>query len=279
MRAIDSHAHFWDVDKLKYPWIEAGSFFDRTFSLADYQRAAGAMPIKKMVFVECDAHPACSLAEVGWVEDLSTFDDRIQGIVARVQLTDNPDVIADLDVLASRPMVKGIRHNIQGNPPGFALQESFVAGIKEAHRRRFHFELCLTHDQLAETVELVRRCSEVSFVLDHCGKPGIRSAGKEPWRTQMRELAQSENVVCKISGLLTEADWEKWTIGEVLWYAQESADAFGRARIMFGSDWPVNEAAGGFGRWFDVTRALTEKWSAEEKDEFFFANANRFYRL
>jgi L-fuconolactonase len=279
MRAIDAHAHFWDIEKLKYPWIEEGSFFDRTFSLADYQRAARVMPIEKMVFVECDAHPACSLTEVEWVEDLSTVDDRIQGIVARVQLTNNPDVIADLDVLASRPLVKGIRHNIQGNPPGFALQDSFVTGINEAHRRGFHFELCLTHDQLAETIKLVRRCSEASFVLDHCGKPGIRVASKEPWRTQMRELAQLQNVVCKISGLLTEADWKKWTVGEVLWYAQESADAFGRARIMFGSDWPVNEAAGGFSRWFDVTRALTAKWSAEENDEFFFGNANRFYRL
>ncbi len=279
MRAVDAHAHFWDIDQMKYPWIEAGSLFDRTFSLADYQRAAGVMPIEKMVFVECDAHPSCGLTEVKWVEALSAIDDRIRGIVARVQLTDNPNVNADLDVLASRPLVKGIRHNIQGNPPGFSLQESFVAGINAAHRRGLHFELCVTHDQLQDTIELVRRCSEVRFVLDHCGKPGIRGASKEPWKTHMRELAQSQNVFCKISGLLTEADWQNWTVNEVLWYAQESADAFGRSRIMFGSDWPVNEVAGGFDRWFGVTRALTEKWSAAEKDEFFFGNADLFYWL
>ena len=279
MRAIDAHAHFWDIQKLKYPWIDAGSLFNRTFSLADYRRAAGVMPIEKMIFVECDAHPACGLREVEWVEGLSRSDDRIQGIVARVQLTQNPDVIADLDVLASKPLVKGIRHNIQGNPPGFALQDSFVAGINAAHHRGFHFELCLTHGQMAEAIELVRRCSEVSFVLDHCGKPGIRGAIQEPWRTQIRELAQLPNVICKISGLLTEADWEKWTVDEVLWYAQEAADAFGRSRIMFGSDWPVNEAAGGFRRWFELTTALTDRWGAEEKDEFYFSNAKKFYRL
>lgn len=278
-RVIDAHAHFWDIDKIKYPWIEKGSFFDRTFSLADYQRAAGAIPIEKIVFVECDAHPACGLRELGWVEDLSMVDERIRGIVARLQLTNNPEFISQLDALASRPLVKGIRHNIQGNAPGFALQADFVTGISAAHRRGFHFELCVTHDQLAEVTELVKRCSEVSFVLDHCGKPGIRSASREPWKTQMRELARLPNVICKISGLLTEADWQRWTVDEVLWFAQESADAFGRSRVMFGSDWPVNEAAGGFIRWFDLTKALTEKWSAEEKDEFFFGNANRFYRL
>jgi L-fuconolactonase len=279
VKVIDTHAHFWDVEKLSYPWIEKGSFFDKRFSLADYQRAAGVMPIDKMVFIECDAHPALGLKEAEWVEALSRVDGRIQGIVARVQLTNNSDVASDLDLLASMPLVKGIRHNIQRNPPGFALQSSFVEGIKEGHRRGFHFELCLTHDQLGETIELVERCKDVSFVLDHCGKPGIRDGSREPWRTQIRELARLPNVICKISGLLTEADWNSWTVDEVLWYAQESADAFGRSRIMFGSDWPVNEAAGGYGRWRDLTDALTSGWGADEKREFYYSNAERFYRL
>lgn len=279
MRAIDAHAHFWDLERLNYPWIAKGSVFDRTFSLSDYQRAASVMPVEKIVFVECDARRADGLREVEWVEDLARAELRIQGVVARVQLTENPLVASELDVLTSKPLVKGIRHNIQGNPPGFAIRDSFVQGIREAHRRGFHFELCLTHEQLPDTIQLVNRCQEVPFVLDHCGKPGIRGGLRDPWRSEIRELSKYDNVVCKISGLLTEADWDDRAIDNVLWYAQVSAEAFGRRRIMFGSDWPVNEAAGGYGRWFSVTEALTETWSDSERDEFYYLNAERFYRL
>ena len=113
--------------------------------------------------------------------------------------------------MASRPLVRGVRHNIQGNESNFALQQPFVNGVKEVGRRGLHFELCLTHDQLAETIDLVKLCPDTSFVLDHCAKPGIRDGGKEPWLTDMKNLAALPNVVCKISGLLTEADWEHWT--------------------------------------------------------------------
>ena len=233
------------------------------------------MPIEKVVFVEVDAHPSCSLQEVEWVEGLAKMDPRIQGIVAHAQFTENPSVEADLDALASRPLVKGVRHNIQRNPTGWALQDSFIHGIKAAHRRGFHFELCVTHDQLAETIETVKRCREVSFVLDHCAKPNIKESSTEPWLTHMREMAQLPNVVCKISGLLTEADWERWTLEEVLWYAQMAAQAFGMPRIMFGSDWPVSEAAGGYGKWRDVVEALTREWNAEDQDKFFLRKRRR----
>jgi len=278
-RLVDSHAHFWDVARFNYPWIEPGSVFDRTFSLADYQQASHAVPIEKMVFVECDAHPSLGRAEAQWVEQLATLDPRICGLVARVQLTDNDALQADLQAVAERPLVKGIRHNIQHNPPGFALRDEFVHGIKLAHRHGLHFELCLTHDQLSEVIQLVQRCPEVSFVLDHCAKPAIRAGLKAPWEAEIRALARLPNVVCKISGLLTEADWSHWTLEEILWYAQTAADAFGGKRILFGSDWPVNEAAGGYARWYSVTESLSRRWSAAEKDDFYFSNAERVYRL
>jgi L-fuconolactonase len=279
MQVIDTHAHFWDVKALRYPWIEPRSIFDRTYSLRDYQRAAAGIPISRMIFVECDAHPSCSLREARWVEELAAVDPRIQGIVAHVTLTGNPDVGADLDALSALPLLKGVRDNIQNNPPGFAISEAFVRGVKEIARRGLHFELCLKHGQLDETLELVRHCPEARFVLDHCAKPDIRGGGKEPWATQMRAMAALPNVVCKISGLVTEADWEKWLPAEILWFARQAADAFGPARIMFGSDWPVNEAAGGYAQWYRVAEALTASWSAADRESFFYRNAERVYRL
>lgn len=279
MNAIDTHAHFWDVKALRYPWIEQGSVFDRTYSLQDYQRAAAEIPIRRMIFVEADAHPACSLREAQWVQELAAVDRRIQGIVARVALTANPNMLADLDAVTAIPLLKGIRHNIQNNPPGFATQPAFVEGVREVARRGLHFELCLKHWQLSETIELVRQCPEAQFVLDHCAKPDIRGGGREPWLSQVQAMAALPNVVCKISGLVTEADWARWRPDDVLWYARQAADAFGPARILFGSDWPVNEAAGGFTKWYRLAEALAASWSAADQESFFYRNAERIYRL
>lgn len=278
MKVVDTHAHFWDVDSLNYPWIEKGSAFDRGFFLDDYQRATRDIPIERMVFVECDAHADCSLAEAEWVSRLAQIDQRIQAIVARASLMD-AKVLATLDALAAMPLVRGIRDNIQNNPPGFALEARFIAGVREVHRRGLHFELCLKHHQLAEAIELVRRCPEGNFVLDHCAKPDIKSGRKEPWARQMQEMAAQPNVVCKISGLVTEADWERWQPEEVLWYAQVAAGEFGPERIMFGSDWPVNEVAGGYLRWFRLAESLAGSWSGADRAKFFQQNAERVYRL
>lgn len=279
MQVIDTHAHFWDVKTLRYPWIEPGSIFDRTYSLQDYQRAAADVPVTRMIFIECDAHPSCCLREAQWVQQLATIDPRIRGIVARVPLAGNPGVAADLDALMALPLLKGIRDNIQNNPPGFATQSAFVRGVKEIARRGLHFELCLKHWQLGETLELVRQCPEARFVLDHCAKPDIRGGGREPWASQIRAMAALPNVVCKISGLITEADWEQWRPDEILWYARHAADTFGPERIMFGSDWPVNEAAGGYARWYRVAESLAASWSAGDQERFFCRNAERVYLL
>lgn len=279
MNIVDTHAHFWDPGLLEYRWIEKGSVFDRAYHLQHYQRAAAQVPVGRMIFVECDTHSNSSLREAQWVTQLARGDGRIQGIVARVDLAASTNIVRDLDEVAALPLVKGIRDNIQNNPPGFALQDSFVRGVEEVHERGLHFELCLKHHQLAETIELVRRCPDGRFVLDHCAKPDIRAGLREPWLTQMRAIAELPNVDCKISGLVTEADWEKWRPEEVLWYARKSAEAFGPSRIMFGSDWPVNEVAGGFVRWFRLAEELAAAWSLERRQGFFCKNAERVYRL
>ena len=279
MKIVDTHVHFWDLDLLRYPWIERDSPFDRTYALQDYCNASRDAPVDSMVFVEADADPSCPLREAQWVQGLSGADPRIRGIVARVALTGNHDVPGDLDALAAIPLVRGIRDNIQGRPPGFTTQPAFLEGVKEVGKRGLHFELCLKHHQLGETLELARVCSEVPLVLDHCAKPDIRKGEREPWLSQIRQLAALPNLVCKISGLVTEADWEQWRPEEILWYARQAADAFGPTRILFGSDWPICEVAGGFQKWLRMAELLTASWSSSEREGFFCRNAERVYRL
>lgn len=229
--------------------------------------------------MECNCSPESSEEEVEWVTQYSRLDTRIQGIVAHVPLTDKFNSEAKLEKMTARPLVKGIRHNIQFQPSGFATADVFVKGVKKVHQKRFHFELCITHDQLSETIELVRKCPEVFFILDHCGKPGIKAGMKVPWMTEIRELARHDNVVCKISGLLTEADPEAWKTQEILFYANHAVEVFGTSRVMFGSDWPVSELAGGYLAWYDLTCTLTKSWSRSEQDDFYYKNAEKFYRL
>ena len=281
MHVIDTHVHFWNPEVLRYPWIERGSPFDRTFSPEDYVRASAAAcaPSSGMIFIEADAHSSCSLEEACWVRALAAAEPRIRGIVARVALAEGRSVAADLDALAAIPLIKGIRDNIQGHAPGFALQSSFVEGVRQIGARGLHFELCLKHHQLDEALELARRCVQVPLVLDHCAKPDIRNGEREPWLARIRELASLPNIVCKISGLLTEADWERWRPEQVLWYARQAADAFGPDRVLFGSDWPVCEAAGGFERWWRVAETLAASWSDTDRESFFCRNAERVYRL
>lgn len=281
MRIIDTHVHFWNVDTLRYSWIDEGSLFDRNFSPQEYLRssAQAQADVSGMIFIEADADSSCSLREARWVQELAAAEPRILGIVARVALAERPSIAADLDALAGIPLLKGIRDNIQGHAPGFAVQRSFVQGVREIGRRGLHFELCLKHHQLDEALELAKACPEVPLVLDHCAKPGIRQGEREPWLAQIRQLAALPNMVCKISGLVTEAEWERWQPEEILWYARQAADAFGPTRILFGSDWPVCEAAGGFEKWFRVAQTLATSWSASDRESFFCRNAERVYRL
>jgi len=279
MKILDTHVHFWDVAALRYPWIERGSFFDRTFLTQDYLRASRDRPVAGLIFVEADADRTCTLQEARWVHSLCATEPAIRGIVARVALTGNASVIEELDTLAAMPLVRGIRDNIQGHPPGFATQAAFVRGVREVGNRGLHFELCIQHHQLSETLELARRCAEMPLVLDHCAKPDIRGAAREPWLSLIRQLAALPHLVCKISGLVTEADWQRWQPEDLLWYARQAAEAFGPDRILFGSDWPVCELAGGLARWLPVAEALAAPWSESERESFFFGNAQRVYRL
>jgi predicted TIM-barrel fold metal-dependent hydrolase len=276
---VDTHVHFWDPRALRYPWLEQIPVLAHPFLPDDYVETTAGLPIEKMILVECDCERSESARELQLFERLIQSDRRIAGIVAFVDLTNTRELERTLDAAASVKHVKGIRHNIQGEPPGFCVQPSFVAGVRSVGERGLTFDLCVTHDQLGDVIQLVEACPDTRFVLDHCAKPAIRALRRDPWRGDLARLADLENVSCKISGLLTEADHRRWREEDVMPYAMHAVDCFGTERVMYGSDWPVLTLAGEYGDWLDITQHLTESWSDGERNAFYGGNAERIYGL
>ncbi|HEY3221712.1 MAG TPA: amidohydrolase family protein [Gemmatimonadales bacterium] len=276
---VDAHVHFWDPGALRYPWLEEIPSLDRAFLPQDYRAATGATPIGKIVFVEANCRPSEAHREVDLIAHLAESEPRLGGIVAFADLTDASGVPATLDVLRRNPRVRGIRHNIQGHPAGFCVQRAFVKGVQEVGRRGLTFDLCATHDQLGDVVQLVRQCPGTRFVLDHCGKPAIKEGRAERWRTDLAALALDENVACKVSGLLTEAAPEGWTDEDLAPYVDWVVECFGTQRVLYGSDWPVLTLAGSYCDWYGFTERFTAAWTAAERDRFYGGNAVAVYGL
>ena len=274
---VDAHVHFWDPSVLRYPWLDGLPALDRPFLPVAYASAIAGIPIDAMILVEANCLPHQTLGEADFFEQIATADSRVAGIVAFASLTVPEDLDRTLDALGARPRVKGIRHNIQGEPSGFCTQPSFVEGVRKVGTRDLTFDLCATHDQLHEVLELVHLCPNTRFVLDHCGKPAIRDRLLDPWRTDIANLAECANVWCKLSGLATEASLTAWREADFVPYASHVVDRFGTERVMYGSDWPVLTLAAGYAGWFGFTEWFTKGWSDPERRGFYRENALRAY--
>ena len=277
---VDAHVHFWDPAELDYPWIEAVPTLRRAFLPGDYTSATADADasVARLVAVEANAAPSQATREVGFFDRLAAVDSRISAIVAFVPLSNAAARDRVLDSLREHPRVKGVRQNIQSEPRGFCLHDAFVDGVREAGRRGYTFDLCVTSDQLAEAIALVERCPDTRFVLDHAGKPRIRDGADPWWHEAIERLASYERVWCKISGLLTEASAGQGEAA-VLPYACHAIDCFGDERVMYGSDWPVLTLAGSYADWIRVARSLTMGWTAAAVHRFYCDNATRFYGL
>jgi L-fuconolactonase len=277
---LDAHVHFWDPALLHYPWLASVPALDRAFTHADYAAAArAAAPVRDVLFVEANCLPDEAAREVGLVRPLGSASPRVAGIVAFVDLA--ADARAVDRALAAReqsPLVRGIRHNIQGQPAGFCLRPEFVDGVVKVGNRGLAFDLCVTHDQLVEAEQLVRLAPNTRFVLDHCGKPAIRERRLDPWRADLARLAAHPNVWCKLSGVLTEAG-PGWREEDLRPYVAHVVECFGRDRLLYGSDWPVLTLAGGLADWYAFADRLTAGWRAEERQRFFAGTAERVYGL
>ncbi len=204
----DAHVHLYDPAKLSYPWLANVPKINRAYGLADFDAARGPVDVEAIVFAEVAVAPGQHLAEAAWVQSLADTDPRIQGIIAHAPLEKGPAAVeADLEQLKQNRCLKGIRRLIETEmDPRFCLEPAFLDALRLLPKHNLTFDICVKHWYLAFALELARRCPDVTFILDHIGKPGIKHAMQEPWKTQIKELASLPNTHCKVSGVITEAD-------------------------------------------------------------------------
>ncbi len=277
---VDTHVHFWDPARLSYPWLAAVPTLNRAFLPSHYAAEAPLPNVSKWVFIECGCDPMRALEEARWVAGLAATEPRLHGIVAFAAVERGAAVRETLAALGEIALVVGVRRNIESETdPEFCLTSEFIAGVRELSAFDYSFDLCVRHHQLPAVIELVHRCPEVRFVLDHCGKPAIRDRVFDPWREHIRQLAAQPNAQCKISGLLTEADLADWQTTDLRAVVDHVLDSFGLDRVMLGSDWPVLRLASGHERWFEALEYCLAGVAPAARARLYQRNAETFYRL
>jgi L-fuconolactonase len=282
MPLIDAHIHLWDLQRLRYPWLDTVPAINRSFLLADFDRARGDHAVAAMIFVQCECEPAQHLEELRWVQSLADADPRLQGFVPWAPLETGDAVEAELAAMAQDPRVKGVRRIIQFEAdPDFCLNPSFIRGVQLLGRYGLHFEITISPHHFPRVMKVIAACPDTRFILDHIGNPDI-AVGRpamEPWRTFLREFAASGPHPCKFSNLVCNANLERWTIEDLRPFAEVVIDTFTPDRLIWGSDWPHALRASGYARWLETAEVLTAHLGAADRRKIFHDNAARFYRL
>ena len=277
---VDAHVHYYDPSQLDYPWLGSVPAINGTYLPADFAAATAGIAIDKQVFVEVDVAAGQELAEARFVQGLAAQDPRIAGIVASAAIERGPRVSEELDRLGEIGLLKGVRRLIQYHrAPDYCLQPTFIEGVQQLGARGLSFDICIRHQQLASATELVRRCPDVQFVLDHIAKPGIADGLRDPWWQEIQAIAQLPNVVCKLTGVVTESDPQHWTLAQIRPYIERALECFGLQRMMFASDWPVVNLASAYAPWVAVMDEVLAGCSDSELKQFYRDTAITTYRL
>ena len=275
MSLVDSHVHLWDPSRFRMPWLDDEPTLNKPFGVADFAAASSGLEVDAIVYVQVDAMPAYGLLEARW----AAAQPRVGAVVAFAPMEDGEVVRTYLDELVQTGrLIKGVRRLIQSEPdPAFIPR--LYKGLQLLPEYGLSFDICIRHHQLADTVRMARACPETSFILDHVAKPDIRAHQLDPWREHMAELASLPNVMCKVSGMVTEADHARWSVADLEPYVAHALLVFGEDRVMFGGDWPVMTLASSYRRWIDSLEQLTQHLSAEAKEKLWRVNAKRVYRI
>ena len=272
---IDSHLHLWDPAVHEYPWLADEPELNRAFLPSDLD--LGGHTIDGFVIVEAGCRQG--QAELAWLEQLASAWPGLRGIVAQVPLEQGSAAAPMLIEAAARPLTVGVRRNVQDERPGFMLAEPMLAGVRMLSAHGLPFDACVREHQLKELTALVDRCPEVTFVLDHLGKPAIAQRRRQPWFDDLAALARRPNVVAKLSGLTTEADHDRWRPVDIAPYLSHALEQFGPDRCMFGSDWPVATLATTYARWVELVLDVIAGLPAADRAAILGGTASRVYRL
>ncbi|ASU34993.1 amidohydrolase family protein [Mucilaginibacter xinganensis] len=273
---IDAHQHFWKYDPIRDSWIDNSmAVIRRDFYPPDLEPILNKHHIDGCIAVQADQ----SENETEFLLNLAENNNFIKGVVGWVDLMD-PHVRERIAHYSGFEKLKGVRHVLQGEPDrAYMLNPQFMKGVAALKNYDLAYDILIFPDQLGYTNQLVKHISGVRFVIDHIAKPDIKNKNIEKWANNIKIIAQNENVWCKISGMVTEADWQNWKPGDFEPYLDVVFEAFGPGRVMYGSDWPVCNVAGGYDNMIKMVEHYTAQLSPDEQARFWGLNAVEFYKL
>ena len=268
---IDSHQHFWQVGRFDYPWMSS----DLGVLYRDYlpdDLAPILNGVKQTVLVQASN----SLAESRWLLDLADANDFIAGVVGWVDLM-SVKIDTQLDELCARPKFKGVRHLVESEPhDDWLVQPAVLSGLRKLSERGLSYDLLVHTRHLKYMPHIAESCPDLPLVIDHLAKPPIARNEIKEWSEALKPVARYPNIHCKLSGLVTEANWGSWQTDDLRPYVDYALELFGPDRMMFGSDYPVCLLAASYDR---VLGSFQELLGDSDRDKIFSKNAARFYRL
>ena len=273
---LDSHQHFWKYDVQRHSWItDEMEVLKRDYLPADLLPELKANRMSGCIAVQADQ----SEQETEFLLELANQCEAIKGVVGWVDLL-SPAISERLRHFSQFEKLSGFRHVLQSEADDeFMLRPEFCRGIQALQEHGFTYDILIYPRQLPAALELVTRFPNQLFVIDHIAKPPIRTGELAPWAAQMRSLSDSTNVYCKLSGLITEANWSNWSAEDLRPYLNVVFETFGPERLMFGSDWPVCLLAGTYRQVKQLIETYISKLSIHQKKSIFGLNAARFYGL
>jgi len=273
---IDSHHHFWKYDPIEYDWIDDSmKVIRKDFLPENLKTTIQEAGVDGVISVQARQ----SVEETDWLIGMAHQNEFIKGVVGWLPLVQK-DIEEYLEKYADEKKLKGVRHVIQGEPdPEFMLRKDFNHGISLLKKYSLVYDILIVERQLPNTIRFVDQHPEQVFVLDHIAKPLIGRNELSPWKENIQELAKRENMNCKISGMVTEADYQKWTPSQLLPYIEVILEAFGPDRLLFGSDWPVCLVATTYTNWVNLVRKNVTSYTKTEQAKIMGENALRLYQL
>jgi L-fuconolactonase len=273
---VDAHQHFWQVGRFDYPWMTSDlGILCRDYLPADLKPVLRENGVGETVLVQASN----SVAESRWLLSLADQNSFIAGVVGWVDLG-SADVDNQLAELARHPKFKGVRHLVESEPADdWLVQPAVISGLQRLSEYGLSYDLLVHTRHLRHARTVAERCSDLRFVIDHLAKPPIAKHGFEEWARELRPLASFPNMYCKLSGLVTEADWSSWTIDDLRPYVEYALELFGPERLMFGSDHPVCLLAASYERVLGSFQELLQILDTEDHNRVFGENARTFYRL
>ena len=274
---IDAHQHFWQLGKFDYQWLEAPELtkINRSYLPNDLEPMLSSAGIRKSVFVQTQHN----VQENRWVLELADQHEFIAGVVGWIDLA-SEECEKQVEEFSSIDKFVGVRHITQDEPDDdFIVRDDILRGLRILQKHAVPFDLLFYVKHLHHAERLGRELPELPMVIDHLSKPEIKAGNVDNWAPQMRKAAEFPNMFCKLSGMITEADWAQWKPADLKPYVEIALEAFGPDRCMFGSDWPVCELAGTYQQVIDALNEVLGEISQAERQAIFGGTASKFYGL